>query len=564
MKKIFSIFASSVLALSMFVSCSGDLHNDMDPAKVALLMGETKTILDDADICGTVNDWAGAALTKVDDTTYTYTFTADETDEQFSIREVAGSWTAGKRWCGALKKDEDNAVKIEPKGEAAMIYSDDPDPSHFKLTKLTVGTGYKITVTIVDEDKKSLKASVAVDGDAPAAGPVPFYLDDAYFFLGDYDGWAGHNVANMFTQDSFDKQSGDVIYKVVVEATEDGTQFGIPALKGIGGDKWATAYKNAEVTVDGGWTKLTKYVDEKDADGNEGKNATVKGMTAGSKYNVYLKTTEKKEVSVKIDVVPAFNYIAGIAVVGLDATNFADGTKVLFNCDYPSWGAWDDTNKNTSVVSNGVAAAKFAEAIKIEKNKDASKNQGKTIIELCNVGLNAEGKPDWNNKKLCTKYRENSDNAVLEITEAQLDGGNYMIFADLTGVAAGDAISWKLVKVKTTDVMFVAGATGLPAEANGKVVYMTGGHIDWAKPGENNYTAAVKIADGKVFSVGFCAAEEIQFKFAGKGWTLPEVVINQADNNNIVVTISKEKHTVIGTYASTVATEKYGCNWEVK
>ncbi|MBQ5907296.1 MAG: hypothetical protein IIW80_04480 [Treponema sp.] len=47
MKKIFSIFASSVLALSMFVSCSGDLHNDMDPAKVALIMGETKTILDE-------------------------------------------------------------------------------------------------------------------------------------------------------------------------------------------------------------------------------------------------------------------------------------------------------------------------------------------------------------------------------------------------------------------------------------------------------------------------------------------------------------------------------------
>lgn len=57
MKKIFSIFASSVLALSMFVSCSGDLHNDMDPAKVALIMGETKTILDDAGIIGTINDW---------------------------------------------------------------------------------------------------------------------------------------------------------------------------------------------------------------------------------------------------------------------------------------------------------------------------------------------------------------------------------------------------------------------------------------------------------------------------------------------------------------------------
>lgn len=181
MKKIFSIFASSVLALSMFVSCSGDLHNDMDPAKVALIMGETKTILDEADICGTIEGWTGSALTKVDATTYTYTFTASAEDEQFSIREVAGSWAAGNRWCGALKKDEDNAVKIEPKGEAAMVYSTDPDPSHFKLTKLKVGTAYKITITIVDEDKKSLKASVNVDGDAPAADtPAPFYLDGEF------------------------------------------------------------------------------------------------------------------------------------------------------------------------------------------------------------------------------------------------------------------------------------------------------------------------------------------------------------------------------------------------
>lgn len=213
MKKIFSIFASSVLALSMFVSCSGDLHNDMDPAKVALIMGETKTILDEADICGSIDGWTGSALTKVDATTYTYTFTASAEDEQFSIREVAGSWTAGNRWCGALKKDEDNAVKIEPKGEAAMVYSTDPDPSHFKLTKLKVGTAYKITITIVDEDKKSLKASVAVDGDAPAANtPVPFYLD-SYFFMGSCLSPSGEwnpNLDYLLSDGSVDKE-GNVL-----------------------------------------------------------------------------------------------------------------------------------------------------------------------------------------------------------------------------------------------------------------------------------------------------------------------------------------------------------------
>lgn len=93
MKKIFSIFASSVLALSMFVSCSGDLHNDMDPAKVALIMGETKTILDEADLMGdflTDTDWEAQNLTKVDSTTYTFSFTARKDKHNFAIRKVAG------------------------------------------------------------------------------------------------------------------------------------------------------------------------------------------------------------------------------------------------------------------------------------------------------------------------------------------------------------------------------------------------------------------------------------------------------------------------------------------
>lgn len=556
MKKVLSFLVAGALALGL-IGCSGDMHNDVDPATIpASIALASAPRLGAGGVAGAMQGWSVDTITwttKDDDNCkYTYDFVAKAEEIEWKVVSVKGNWNSGAYGGGADTVTDANVGKtVTLTYDNATGGNKNVKTSGLKVNKVYTITleynkgNYDCTVTASDKEK-----------------PVPFYLDDAYFFLGDYNKWDEHNVANMFTQYSLDEQSGDVIYKVVVEATQNGTQFVIPALTGI--EKWVTAYKNAEVTVDGGWTKLTKYVDGKDADDKTGKNATVKGMTAGSKYNVYLKTTEKKEVFVKIDVVPAFNYIAGIAVVGLDATNFADGTKVLFNGDYLGWGAWDDTNKNTPVVSNGVAAAKFAEAIKIEKNKDASKNEGKTIIELCNAGLNAEGKPDWDNKRLCTKYNEDAGNFKLELTEAELDGGNYMIFADLTGVAAGDAISWKLVKVNTTDVMFVAGATGLPAEANGNVVYMTGNYTSWAKPGENNYTAAVKIADGKVFSVGFCAANEIQFKFAGKDWTVPEVVINQADNNNIVVTITEEKHTVIGKYASTVAAEKYGCNWEVK
>lgn len=326
MKKIFSIFASSVLALSMFVSCSGDLHNDMDPAKVALIMGETKTILDEADICGTIEGWTGSALTKVDATTYTYTFTASAEDEQFSIREVAGSWTAGNRWCGALKKDEDNAVKIEPKGEAAMIYSTDPDPSHFKLTKLKVGTAYKITITIVDEDKKSLKASVAVDGDAPAADtPVPYYFDGLYLVGGCFntsanstsaDTWAFY-TSNLIHGASKDVTTGNLTYTVDIKATKASGEMG------INDSSWGNKLNGTGVTVAANATTATEL------NGTEG-NFNVTGLTVGSAYRVEITTTPQKVVTVKI-------YEIAEITLSVKITNLTEGDSAWINGNI--WGA---------------------------------------------------------------------------------------------------------------------------------------------------------------------------------------------------------------------------------
>lgn len=361
MKKIFSIFASSVLALSMFVSCSGDLHNDMDPAKVALLMGETKTILDDADICGTVNDWAGAALTKVDDTTYTYTFTADETDEQFSIREVAGSWTAGKRWCGALKKDEDNAVKIEPKGEAAMIYSDDPDPSHFKLTKLTVGTAYKITITIVDEDKKSLKAGVAVDGDAPAAGPTPFYLDGEFvvgcgaFNVGSDPLAFAFNGSQILYNPVLDKKTSELVYAfdmTYVGCADDWHSTGDAVIK-ISQPGWKNSYGKTAITVGKDFVELEA----------SGDNAPVSGLVADKAYRLEIKTTPEKKVYAKVYEIN--QYTVTLKVTGIAKTHI--GKKGIIRGTWDNWAgdwtsAWGKTTKvselkNADVVADGDAAA---------------------------------------------------------------------------------------------------------------------------------------------------------------------------------------------------------------
>lgn len=347
MKKIFSIFASSVLALSMFVSCSGDLHNDMDPAKVALIMGETKTILDEADICGTIEGWTGSALTKVDATTYTYTFTASAEDEQFSIREVAGSWTAGNRWCGALKKDEDNAVKIEPKGEAAMVYSTDPDPSHFKLTKLKVGTAYKITITIVDEDKKSLKASVNVDGDAPAA-PAPFYLD-GYFFMGSClspSGVWSPNLDYLLSDGAVDKE-GNVLYAL------DFTAQNTSGWSCIQNKKGSLRYIG-ELTV--GASDFIELASET----NTMKSKEIKELVAGKAYRLEIKTTPEKKVYAKVYAI--LQYTVTLKVTGIAKTHI--GKKGVIRGTWDSWaGKWTTAWKGTETSINKVSELKNAEVV---------------------------------------------------------------------------------------------------------------------------------------------------------------------------------------------------------
>ena len=363
MKKIFSIFASSVLALSMFVSCSGDLHNDMDPAKVALIMGETKTILDAAGIIGTINDWKnkdgvkdqGDALTKVDDTTYTYTFTAEEETEQFSIQEDREAQWSKPRWCGALKKDEDNAVKIEPTGEAAMVYSTDPDPSHFKLTKLKVGTPYKITITIVDEDKKSLKASVDVDGEAPAA-PVPFYLD-SYFFMGSCLKKGGEwnpKLDYLLSDGAVDKE-GNVLY--ALDFTAQNT------------DGWSCIQnKKGSLRYIGELTVGASDFIELASETNTMKSKEIKELVAGKAYRLEIKTTPEKKVYAKVYEI--LQYTVTLKVTGIAKTHI--GKTGVIRGSWDSWAgkwttAWKPKGettinkvselKNAEVVADGDAAA---------------------------------------------------------------------------------------------------------------------------------------------------------------------------------------------------------------
>ena len=168
MKKLLSVFAAAAMLFG-FASCSGDLHDAIK---------EDTSILGQAGIIGTINGWTAAKMTKVNDTTYTYDFTAADTSGQFSIQEVFGSWTT--RWCGYLTKADnlaDAATANVGDDFVAMVYSDDPDPSHVQLKGLEIASVYTITVRIDDPATKAISCKVSLKkAVVNTAGPLDNFV----------------------------------------------------------------------------------------------------------------------------------------------------------------------------------------------------------------------------------------------------------------------------------------------------------------------------------------------------------------------------------------------------
>lgn len=345
MKKIFSIFASSVLALSMFVSCSGDLHNDMDPAKVALIMGETKTILDEADLMGdflTDTDWEAQNLTKVDSTTYTFSFAARKDKHNFAIRKVAGQWDIA-RWFGENKDDKDNPFSIAP-GESHIMtyYEGGTIGGEFGLSGLTVGKSYTLTIKIENEDKNEISASLAEGGDAPAADtPAPFYLD-SYFFMGSClssSGW-NPNLDYLLSDGSVDKE-GNVLYAL------DFTAQNADGWSCIQNKKGSLRYIG-ELTV--GATDFIELASETDTM----KSKEIKELVAGKTYRLEIKTTPEKKVYAKVYEILA--YTLQLKITGFDGV---DGQTALVHGTFDNWADWTSAwgkNGKVSTAPHAVIA----------------------------------------------------------------------------------------------------------------------------------------------------------------------------------------------------------------
>ena len=224
MKKILSLIAAGAMALGL-IGCSGDLHDDIQA---------DSTILGEACICGINNCWdptgaSGNILKKVDDTTYTYTFTTDAAVQQFSIVEKKGAW--GPRWCGNNTEGvptEPETTKIAPGGElAAMVYSTEANPTHVQISGLKINSEYMITIKIVDPASKAVSCKIELT--KAGVAPTEYSWKDLTL-KGGWEGWWSDKVTltDAAVQEyTFTASNG--------EHPADKNEFGI---FGSGGNLW--------------------------------------------------------------------------------------------------------------------------------------------------------------------------------------------------------------------------------------------------------------------------------------------------------------------------------------
>ena len=224
---------------------------------------ETPTILDEAGIIGGFNEWKAAALTKVDNATYTYDFTANAETIGFGVQQKSGSWNDG-RWGGSTitapdASEENVGTSSSP---VSLIYLNTGDN---KITGLSVNSKYRLTITIDDAENNAISASVKL---VEYVAPPSNYTLDGLKFKGAWDSKWG-DVKTL---------TADATQTYTIIANNAGNEFGI---FGSGGTVW---YK--ENISFGEETELTYY---KDGTSNA---KMAENFESGATYEVVIKVTD--------------------------------------------------------------------------------------------------------------------------------------------------------------------------------------------------------------------------------------------------------------------------------
>ena len=514
MKKILSVFAAAALLFG-FASCSGDLH---DKVVTKLEFGS------DYYLAGDMTNWEKGPLIPM---------TADESDPAkfWAVFDATGEaqnfcFTKDASWTGQIGG---NLISAGTLGKDIKYESKDNGFGGFNanLSGLVSGNTYKLVATATNDG--------TIQIDCAESKAPNYFLLDGFYLKGSFDtGWA-FDMKKVLMDGVKDIATGDVTYKVTIIADHTEEEACIARFDG------SVTYKGVSVSAKDGEAKKLS---------TDGGDIEFTDLEIGKGYFVYVVTSVDETVKISIKEAASIQII-GVQVVGLNKDDY-EGQKLVFGGDQIGWPiGWDGSESTVATVTNGVATLKLAAPKKLYD-----------VGTKVTIASTIAG-PDWS-KRLAAYYQEDKGNGSIDISKFAIDYTDYIIYADVTGLAKGDAIEWKLIKPTVT-----VSVTGLPADANGKELYFTGDFNSWTKPGEEG-TYKVTVADGSISLVASVDAKS-SGKFAAAGWTKPEICALDEKDNNKGANISWQDlsfgKTLKGVYSKTLGEAEdvvYICNWSVE
>ncbi|MCI6365744.1 MAG: hypothetical protein MR911_04520 [Spirochaetia bacterium] len=546
MKKVLSFLVAGALALGL-IGCSGDMHNDVDPATIpASIALASAPRLSAGGVAGAMQEWSVDTITwttKDDDNCkYTYDFVANAEEIEWKVVSKKGNWNSGAYGGGADTVTDANVGKtVTLTYDNATGGNKNVKTSGLKVNKVYTITleynkgNYDCTVTASDKEK-----------------PVPFYLD-AYFFKGSYgDGTLSESVSNLLRNPTVNEQTGEVEYKLEVVCTADikadeKVKFG---LGNVGGE---SKYTGADLKVGEDYKELTAGA----------ANDNTVDMKTGASYIVYVKTTPEKKVFCKITELPVYVTLK-VKITGLDKK--LAGKTAIIGGTWDDWklgwtSAWNGTKKvselmNGKVDANGTVVCKYPTQLKYNKNQAVN-----LFVFGGYIGDEKDG--DIAKADIAKEIKFGGQDIKVENAITTEEDAVWVIEVDMDAEEAKAKKEPPLANVIVTD---------LPEELNGVELYFTGNFNDWKNPGEKG-TFKVVVTDGKIelkdIDITLKPSGDFAFegKFAAAGWTRPEVTSDDT-SGNVKVTMSASKPTLKGTYKSAKdhkdGGKVYICDWSVE
>ena len=359
--------------------------------------------------------------------------------------------------------------------------------------------------------------------------------------------------------------NGDGTYSISFAAQDpDGTGFEKIAVLELGDGSWSTAYRLAQPKSEGDKANVfgadkweQKVYQGQSADCMlipvaKGDNVTLL-ITPSTTY-ITVKVTVKAGAAPVVPADPVPFYLDGFYISG-DMNGWAGSMDTLL---------WSPTlDKDTGILTYKYDFAATKEAHDFGIRNNTSDWKVKYVDGVFAFGT------DTNYVSVVKNGKDNN-----KITGLTL-GNNYRIYVQTT---PEKEVSFKVVVLNKATIN--VNVTGLPDEANGKVMYLTGDYFGWNEPGDDNSSIKGTVADGAVsysfdyIYEGTTFELQVQGKAGSKGWTKPE--ISGPDGQNASFTVTHEKTTVTVTYVETkeitstdTSTEKdwglqYRCKWDVK